>query len=86
MSAVALGRLYQCPVCGAKVILIRAASAHLDLHCCNVPMKASGEPSPVYRCNVCGAEVAALRSKGGELDLVCCHEPMVLRPAPAIAA
>jgi desulfoferrodoxin-like iron-binding protein len=86
MSAVALGRLYRCPVCGAKVILIRASSAALDLVCCNVPMRTKGEPNPVYRCEVCGAEVAALKDKGGELDLVCCHEPMVRRDASAIAA
>ena len=86
MSAVALGRIYRCPVCGAKAIVIRASSAALDLHCCNVPMVTKGEPNDVYHCAVCGAEVAVLKEKGEGLDLVCCHVPMVLRDAPPVAA
>jgi len=77
---VRLGRRYHCNVCGAEVLVIRAASRALDPHCCNQPMEPR-DAVPVYRCAICGSEVAALRSQGGALALSCCNEPMGLRAA-----
>ncbi len=77
---VRLGRRYRCTVCGAEVLVIRAASQALDPHCCNQPMEPR-DAVPVFRCAICGSEVAALRSQGGPLELSCCNQPMGLRDA-----
>ncbi len=77
---VRLGQVYRCPVCRAEILVIRAATAALDPHCCNRPM----EPTrvvPVYRCPVCGAEVAVLRQGDEAPELVCCNRPMEEREA-----
>lgn len=79
-AAVRLGQRYRCSVCGAEVVVIRAASQALDPHCCNLPMEAM-TVVPVYRCEVCGSEVAVLRG-GDALELVCCHQPMIRKESP----
>ena len=78
---VRLGQRYRCPVCGSEVLVIRAASQGLDLHCCNRPMEPR-DRSPVLRCPVCGSEVAVLRGAPESMELFCCNQPMVAREAP----
>lgn len=84
--AVQLGRVYRCRLCGARVMVLRAASQALDPHCCNQPMEGMPALRKVYRCSVCGSEVAVLAGDSGPLELVCCHEPMRERPAPLAEA
>jgi desulfoferrodoxin-like iron-binding protein len=78
---VRLGRVYHCLVCGAEVMVIKAASQALDPHCCNAAMQPLERVSAIYHCKVCGSEVAVLRGGGERLELVCCHQPMSLREA-----
>jgi len=78
---VRLGQRYRCSVCGAEVLVVRAASQALDPHCCNQPMEPR-ELLPVHRCEICGSEVAVLRGQGDTLELLCCNQPMVRRDAP----
>ena len=80
--SVQLGRTYRCDLCGAQVMVLRAASQALEPHCCNQPMAVLDPVVGVYHCKVCGIEVAVLRGQGGALDLICCHEPMDRRPSP----
>lgn len=82
---VRLGQVYRCPVCGAEVLVIRAATAALAPYCCHTPMEAV-RLAAVYRCPVCGSEVAVLRGDGGEVGLVCCHVPMVRLESPVLEA
>lgn len=79
---VRLGRTYRCKLCGARVMVIRAASQALDPHCCNQAMEAMEAVAAVYRCELCGSEVAVLSDRGGSLELVCCHQSMERRPSP----
>lgn len=81
---VRLGQVYRCPVCGAEVVVIRALSGALDLHCCNTAMEPLGA-MPVYRCPVCGSEVTVLRGET-EVELVCCNRPMVRQESPLVEA
>ena len=79
---VQLGRVYRCNLCGARVMVIRAATGALEPHCCNQAMEALEPLRKVFRCGVCGSEVAVLSGDGGPLELVCCHQPMGELPAP----
>jgi len=76
---VRLGQVYRCPVCGAEVLVINAASGALDPYCCNVPMEPVRRV-PIFRCPVCGAEVAVLRQGETAPELACCGRPMEARP------
>ena len=80
-AQVALGRVYRCPVCGAEVLVVKAASQALDAHCCNTAMKPVDKVVDIYHCKQCGSELAALRDSGGPLDLNCCNAPMTKLPA-----
>ncbi|WP_025322475.1 hypothetical protein [Deferrisoma camini] len=77
---VRVGQVYRCPVCRAEVVVINAASAALEPHCCNQPMEAV-RVVPVYRCPVCGSEVAVLRQDDEAPELICCGRPMEPREA-----
>ncbi len=79
---VRLGQVYRCPVCGAEVAVINAASQALEPYCCNEPMTPLDRVLVLYRCPVCGAEVAVIRDRGGPLELVCCRVPMERRDSP----
>ncbi len=83
---VQLGRVYRCDLCGARVMVIRAATQALEPHCCNQPMESLEPLRKVYRCEVCGSEVAVLSGANGPLELICCHQPMGERPAPVAEA
>ncbi|HSH69055.1 MAG TPA: hypothetical protein VK997_03990 [Deferrisomatales bacterium] len=83
---VQLGRAYRCNLCGARVMVIRAATQALEPHCCNQPMEPLKPLHKLYRCAVCGSEVAVLSGDNGPLELICCHQLMGERPAPVAEA
>ena len=56
VSNVALGRLYRSPVCGAELLVVKAASQALDAHCCNTAMKPTDKLVDIYHCKQCGSE------------------------------
>jgi desulfoferrodoxin-like iron-binding protein len=75
-SSAGRGRRFRCSVCGAEVLLIKAANGALRPRCCNKEMVLLKQPAQIYRCPICGSEVALLKGKSGNLHLICCNSPM----------
>ncbi|PLX44429.1 MAG: hypothetical protein C0609_05525 [Deltaproteobacteria bacterium] len=76
MDKVTMGRVFKCPVCGAEVMVVGAASQELDPHCCNTSMLPKPRVHEVYHCAHCGAEVALVSGSAEHLDPYCCNDRM----------
>jgi endogenous inhibitor of DNA gyrase (YacG/DUF329 family) len=74
------GASYYCPICGARVTLLRAGSENLRPRCCGVDMvPVRGQPLPAYFCPICGTEVSLIKDNEKHLRLICCGVPMINR-------